>query len=1330
MTDDARKTSSAPQSGPVSDPASDPASDRARPPARSAAMRYLATGAKVVGIVIAVVVLVTAAAAAWLIGTEGGTRFALARTAALLPPGIDLGTAHGRLGDDLELRDVAVVTDTFELTVTRLWLRWSPTALLGRRLEVEDLGAEGVRYRALPGDASAPPAAESEPFALPERIALPVSVQVRRVSIEDVAAVLAADIGADVDTDADVAVEPIIVERMLLADVSFVDSRLELDRLEIESPLLSATGRAAAVAANDYPLDARLDWQLRLPDYAELVAQTALGGSLAALTIEQQIAAPYSLSVAGSVRELLEPAEPVAVALDLDIDALRLIDVQAGLPDATLTVAARLQGPVDALEVALQASGIDPAERRFTADLAATVAADAVTIRELAVRQPGRDGVLEGSGTIALAGETRADLAIRWSALQWPLTGEPTVVSPRGALEFDGPLSAYRISVDTRLEPSAAPPVDLRLAGDGNLESIALTLEAQEREGTLTGSVEAVWSPSVHAEVALDAANFDPSPFAADWPGAIDLALAASGSVDGDDIEVVVDRLEAAGTLRGQRLAAAGSGRYEQAGEQYRANIAELRAALGDTLVEVSGEVAEQANVAWRLVSDDLSAVLPQAAGAVEATGSVSGPIPRVRVAARIGGRDLAFDEHRVARIDVNADLDLGGEQTSGLSVVLRDALVAGTAVGSVVVDAGGTAPAHRISVAVDAADGRAALELTGALADPWGDDPAWQFTLTDGELGYRELVPWRLTAPAAGSVTAETLNVEPHCWQAAEGQLCLNAQRDPSGLAADLELTALRFDYFAAFLPDDIDVDGDIGVAAHVAQAPDGALTAEALVAVSATHITLPADGTADGAATLRLEPSELRLDLNDAGAEVTAALNLEHGRVSVDARATAEAPAAPLAEQSLTGRVALSFPSLAFVADFVPTLEAVEGTLGGALELAGTVGAPAVSGTVELADGALLVPETGIALTALNATLEGLGREGIALAAAAASGGGELSMEGLMSLPGAPLEAHLEIRGDAFQVVDSSDARVFVSPDLRIEADAQRLSVTGTVHVPRAALTPGQQAPSAVTVTADQVLLGDEPPAEAAAERDLFAAIRVSLGNDVLFEGFGLAARIEGEVLVEQEPRTPTTATGELRILDGEYRAYGQGLVIDSGRIYFAGGPITQPALDVRAVRRPRAGIVVGANVQGTLETPSFELFSEPPMTQQEQLSWLVLGRSLQEAPEGEGNALSQAALAMGLRGGDFLAKNIGERAGFDQFGIETGSGEAGAPSDPSEAALVIGKYLSPKLYVSYGVGLFNPESVLQMQYEISRNWTVVTQSSSDATGGDVLYTVEFGR
>ena len=88
------------------------------------------------------------------------------------------------------------------------------------------------------------------------------------------------------------------------------------------------------------------------------------------------------------------------------------------------------------------------------------------------------------------------------------------------------------------------------------------------------------------------------------------------------------------------------------------------------------------------------------------------------------------------------------------------------------------------------------------------------------------------------------------------------------------------------------------------------------------------------------------------------------------------------------------------------------------------------------------------------------------------------------------------------------------------------------------------------------------------------------------------------------------PASATGELAIRDGSYRAYGQNLDIRTGRLLFAGGPLTTPGLDVEAVRRPASDVLVGVRVRGTLREPVFALFSEPDMSQSRQLSWLVLG------------------------------------------------------------------------------------------------------------------------
>ncbi|MFN2289177.1 MAG: translocation/assembly module TamB domain-containing protein, partial [Chromatocurvus sp.] len=140
-----------------------------------------------------------------------------------------------------------------------------------------------------------------------------------------------------------------------------------------------------------------------------------------------------------------------------------------------------------------------------------------------------------------------------------------------------------------------------------------------------------------------------------------------------------------------------------------------------------------------------------------------------------------------------------------------------------------------------------------------------------------------------------------------------------------------------------------------------------------------------------------------------------------------------------------------------------------------------------------------------------------------------------------------------------------------------------------------------------------------------------------------------------------------------------------------------------------------------------PDFSVFSEPAMTQSEQLSWLVLGRPLDGASEGEGNMIAQAALALGLKGGDFLADRLGAGLGVDSVGIETGSGEAGAASDVNQAAFVIGKYLSPDLFVSYGIGLFDSVSTVKLEYSLTEHWKVSTESSTLSSGGDVTYTLE---
>ncbi|MBA3563018.1 MAG: translocation/assembly module TamB domain-containing protein, partial [Gammaproteobacteria bacterium] len=160
----------------------------------------------------------------------------------------------------------------------------------------------------------------------------------------------------------------------------------------------------------------------------------------------------------------------------------------------------------------------------------------------------------------------------------------------------------------------------------------------------------------------------------------------------------------------------------------------------------------------------------------------------------------------------------------------------------------------------------------------------------------------------------------------------------------------------------------------------------------------------------------------------------------------------------------------------------------------------------------------------------------------------------------------------------------------------------------------------------------------------------------------------------------------------------------------------------IDVRAVRRPAEDILVGVEARGSLRQPDFSVFSEPPMSESEQLAYLVLGRPLEGGPASENSALARAALALGIKGGNYLTEQFGGNFGVDQIGIETEPGQSS-----EQAALVVGKYLSPELYVSYGVGLLEPVSTLKLRYALSSNWRLVTESSSVQSGGDLLYSIE---
>jgi translocation and assembly module TamB len=82
--------------------------------------------------------------------------------------------------------------------------------------------------------------------------------------------------------------------------------------------------------------------------------------------------------------------------------------------------------------------------------------------------------------------------------------------------------------------------------------------------------------------------------------------------------------------------------------------------------------------------------------------------------------------------------------------------------------------------------------------------------------------------------------------------------------------------------------------------------------------------------------------------------------------------------------------------------------------------------------------------------------------------------------------------------------------------------------------------------------------------------------------------------------------------------------------------------------------------------------------------------------------------------------VAQRIGKRLGLDEAGVEENELIGGT-------ALTVGQYLSPRLYLSYGVGLFEPGEVVGLRYKLTKYVGVRIQRGTEETRTGVEYRIE---
>ena len=1052
-------------------------------------------------------------------------------------------------------------------------------------------------------------------------------------------------------------------------------------------------------------------------------------GDLNVLSIVAHTENPFRADVTGLLHDLTSQWHWAADAVVRDCD-LRAWGVRTPLAGITAHLAASGDGAGFSAHGPVNPTGLRAGV--FEAQFSGSYAQRVLTARHVELRHPGSGALLRGAGTIGIDGP-RLDLTGELSELRWPLVGpEPALRSASGSFTLEGVLP-YRVRLSGSARVGDLPLMPAQVSGTLGKDSFAFdSAQIELFGGHASVSGELVWSPLASWSVLGHVSGINPGALRADLPGSVSFALGASGRGFNATGDLTASFSTLSGKLRG--VAASGSGTVTRSGNTW--GFSAVRVGLGTARVAVDGHINQRMDLRFAVSAEDLGLLAPGTRGELKASGTVAGTLADPVIVATAHGADLDYQGIKLERVDADVSFDPGASaQESKIDARLRKLSYRDRTLESVTLSLSGPPAAYQVHLALAATGLSASAAARGAYAHG---------TFT-GELNAlavsgHESLHLSLERPVAFTAAPDHVRLEWLCLVGTPGSVCADGEWSAAAWSATVMTNQLPLNTLTAGMTPAVEYLGTVSALARLSGGADtpllGTLRAELTDAELAHKLAshrIEHTRIGSGTVTLNATPALVSAQADFGDGEV----GTLHGRleaqrttaratspgeplargtaqVATPARGTAQVDTpAPWQDMPLSGELHAQTAELGLVSLYEPDIDRAAGHFNADVRLAGTAGMPQLSGALKVSDGEIDVYQVNLALRQLQLDAR-LSEAGFDFNGGAHAGAGSVTASGHLEWRALLPYGKFHLQGTNLRVADVPEAQIDASPDLDFNVAGRRIEVTGKVTVPYAKIQPKDFA-DAVRASPDEVIVGSEEE-DPTKRLEAMSTITLGLGERVNIDTSGLTGRLTGSITIRSGYDAITRATGELSVAEGKYIAYARKLDIQRGRLIFTGGPIDDPGIDLRAIKE-FPDVKAGVNVRGTLLQPHMTFFSDPPLPQSQVVSLILAGGSLESAqnrPTGNSGA-GTAALA---QGGAILAQQLGSRVGIEDVSLES--------DITNETSLVLGRYLSPRLYVSYGISLTQQLNTLKLRYTLGDHWTVRTEVGQ-ARGADLVYSIE---
>jgi len=1308
-----------------------------------------------VGILLVVVIALVATAVTAL-RTETGTRH-LWNIATRLSAGMLAGQFDGgTVTSGLRLHDVVFASGDTRVAIDRIdtkWeISWSPTRLHVAWLKLGKIDAR------LP--ASAP---STEPAKMPQSLELPLAVDVDTLTVSELSLLQGPAATSS---------------PLVLSDLSgALHSDGQRHRVVVDK-LVTPYGKLQANAQiggkTPFPLSAEALLEGRWKEEAYAVSATA-NGSLAELRAELE-ANGDRIRARGNADVTPFGKVPFThLVVDGERINPRLFSPTA--PQANLTVHAELR-PVESVPPPPEVAKPKPGESTASAVAAASAAsasapvptpaaptknplavAGEVTLRNL------EPGPIDKERLPVHAVQARVELSeltqtLRDVRITLPgraaIVGQGTLREGRGGFDLDvrhldaaalhTGMVATNLSgpVILRLEPgrqSVALDVaggEIKLFADARIDEDAVTLTAL-RAGLGSGTLTADGKLGLKDQQAFDfkgkLANFDPARLAKVAPGRINAEFSTKGSL-AKVLRVALDF--ALGESEYAGLPMTGNGKVRLEGERLLPSQASLL--MAGNQVNLNGSFGARGDsLKVNIDAPQLDRLKFGVGGHAKVDAVVTGTLKKPEVVGDYSAQSLVVGPHKVASANGHVELRGGLDGTLSAQLAARDYHGPQATIRTLDANLSGTQASHTFDAKAAGTMHERPLQLSLSGQGAWRGDQGWTGTIRT--LDERGTANVRLVSPTQLMVADRHIRL---------GQTRLQFDR------ATMSIEGFEFDHgrirtqgnfngvevgniiklMETFTGESQPVRSDLVL--------DGGWNLNLAETASGFAEIRRRSGDASvnagrGWTTLGLGETALRADFS--GNRVTlrgGSTSQRIGKVAVDASAGLVSEQGLLTVgpgSTLGGTVTADIPRLKSLEALSGPQYALEGKLAAALQLAGTVGSPLLTGAIDGSGIGITLYDLGIRLTDGEVHVV-LDQNTVELKQVRFRGGdGTLTATGAVKLGETDPNLTGRIVADKLQLFASPERTLIVSGEAGIANENKLIAIRGKFRVDRGLFDlPKASAP----VLGDDVVVvrrKDErelktaatpvvPESKPASRFSPLIDVTIDLGDSFRFRGAGADILLAGQLGIKSEPLAPMRATGTVRVVEGTYEAFGRKLDIDRGTINF-NGPVDNPNMFIRALRRNQE-VEAGVEVTGTVRLPRVRLVSEPNVPDEDKLSWLMFGYGAESAGSSQQRQLSGGAIggaALGMIGGK-AGKSVVSHFGIDEFSI--GPSTAGLND---QQVVSIGKAVSDQISVGYEQSLTSASNVVKLTWAFSRRWSLIAKGGS-INGLSVLFNRRFNN